>query len=126
MRRLGIRQWPYRKRTSTKKITHSLEVGGGSQPVQATTCLSCPAAGPTCLQLIANLSRLQPLALPPPTETYCVVLLQLYCFLYCRCCTAAVLLQEYMRKYGDPKKVDAVLERVRMELAVYEASPTGG
>ena len=31
-----------------------------------------------------------------------------------------------MRKYGDPKKVDAVLERVRMELAVYEASPTGG
>lgn len=34
-------------------------------------------------------------------------------------------LQEYMRKYGDPAKVDAVLERVRMELAVYEASPTG-
>lgn len=33
--------------------------------------------------------------------------------------------QEYMRKYGDPAKVDAVLERVRMELAVYEASPTG-
>ena len=31
-----------------------------------------------------------------------------------------------MRKYGDPAKVDAVLERVRMELAVYEASPTGG
>lgn len=30
-----------------------------------------------------------------------------------------------MRKYGDPAKVDAVLERVRMELAVYEASPTG-
>lgn len=57
MRRLGIKQWPYRKRTSAKKITHSLE--------------------------------------------------------------------EYMRKYGDPAKVDAVLERVRMELAVYEASPTG-
>jgi hypothetical protein len=34
--------------------------------------------------------------------------------------------QEYMRKYGDPAKVEAVLERVRMELAVYEASPTGG
>lgn len=33
--------------------------------------------------------------------------------------------QEYMRKYGDPAKVEAVLERVRMELAVYEASPTG-
>lgn len=30
-----------------------------------------------------------------------------------------------MRKYGDPAKVEAVLERVRMELAVYEASPTG-
>ncbi|KAI3437699.1 hypothetical protein D9Q98_000148 [Chlorella vulgaris] len=57
MRRLGIKQWPYRKRTSAKKITHSLE--------------------------------------------------------------------EYMRKYGDPAKVEAVLERVRMELAVYEASPTG-
>ncbi|PSC76547.1 RWP-RK transcription factor [Micractinium conductrix] len=57
MRRLGIKQWPYRKRTSAKKITCSLE--------------------------------------------------------------------EYMRKYGDPAKVDAVLERVRMELAVYEASPTG-
>lgn len=27
MRRLGIKQWPYRKRTSAKKITHSLEVG---------------------------------------------------------------------------------------------------
>ena len=35
-------------------------------------------------------------------------------------------MQEYMRKYGDPAKVEAVLERVRMELAVYEASPTGG
>ena len=33
--------------------------------------------------------------------------------------------QEYMRKFGDPAKVEAVLERVRMELAVYEASPTG-
>lgn len=29
MRRLGIKQWPYRKRTSAKKITHSLEVGLG-------------------------------------------------------------------------------------------------
>lgn len=27
MRRLGIKQWPYRKRTSAKKITCSLEVG---------------------------------------------------------------------------------------------------
>ena len=30
MRRLGIKQWPYRKRTSAKKITHSLEVGADS------------------------------------------------------------------------------------------------
>ena len=30
MRRLGIKQWPYRKRTSAKKITHSLEVRWGA------------------------------------------------------------------------------------------------
>lgn len=33
MRRLGIKQWPYRKRTSAKKITHSLEVRLRSGPV---------------------------------------------------------------------------------------------
>jgi hypothetical protein len=38
MRRLGIRQWPYRKRTSAKKITHSLEVSLEDHAQPAVVC----------------------------------------------------------------------------------------
>ena len=34
--------------------------------------------------------------------------------------------QRYVRKYGDPAKVDAVLECINRELAAYEAPGGGG
>ena len=63
MRRLGIKQWPYRKRTSAKKITCSLEVRGGGQAARASTtgwAAVASAAGQGCAQPALSCGVLDP------------------------------------------------------------------
>lgn len=53
MRRLGIKQWPYRKRTSAKKITNSLEVGRTAWP----TCLPASYSAHRLLRQLSSPAR---------------------------------------------------------------------